>query len=1735
MKKVFLISLINLIFSGTGFSANRYWVAASAGDWNNTLNWSVSSGGAGGASVPTTGDFVFFDGNSLSDCNLDVDAAFDGINLTGYTGIIDLNGFSFNPSVSGTEVCTFSEGTINDTPGTSEINFTTSNIVYFSGTTFGTAVIVTADRIIFSGSTFNELLTATQNGGANTSGSGGCTFNGTTTITNAGSGFLLMANVTADVFNADVTFSNSGTSTMRIAQNGLGNAFNENIILNCTDGGGIFFGDAGGTSTLADTKTISIGVDGFTSGELRLRSFTQLGATPQTLLLTTDALLRIDNASVFNGAFTGTSPRILISESTFNGVAAFEKTGGATDFCNGGSIFMSDLNLTNSGSGTLVFSNGSPDEIQGDLIAVNSGTANLHIAYNSAGNTVDGDVLIENIGTGNNFYCSNTAVSSLVVGGNLTVNSASADAGTNIYIANNGSIEILGNLEVNQNATGDNANFYLANSASSSAEILGTAKFFNNGLGVNSRRMYLGSSGDVIFNDSLIIENNSDANGSEIYLNRAATSVNEYNEHIVISMSVDGGDGIRFGENGGSGTLAATKNITIGGDGFIDGVLRFENFTQLGTNPQTLVTTDDARVLMENTDWGGNLSITTPRIETRGSIFRGTVYLEKTGPSNDNSYGGNTFEQATELKSTGSNNFLMGNVDPDEFLNGLIMNNEGEGNMYIAYNSPGNIIVGDLLVNNLGTGTGGTTVNISSNTLATLTIDGDVTINNMGDAQSTNCYFSNVGDITLNGDLYIDHSPTGTNGYVYLADNAAANLTINGNTELTIGTTGGTTKRTYISRSGTTVFNGSLEITNSGNASNNQVYLNSNLTGNNTFNGDIILASTHPDGDGFFFGDNGGLGTLSDTYTVTVGAGGFLAGDLYFRNFNQVGTTPQALTLTGDAYIRNYESDWGGAVDFIAPRVNTRDTRYRGVTYLEKTGAINDASAGGNIFNENTTLRNSGSDYFMMGNGNFDLWDADLTIENVASDHIYIAHNSAGNVILGDLSITAATVGLTTQHIYLCTNTASTLEVNGNALIDNVANASGSNIYIGENGDIDFLGDVTITNATTGENGDIRIANNTESEVTIAGNTTISNDGAAGTSKRVFVGYNGDIIFNGLLTLFNNSDATNSEISLNERANSVNLYNEDIILNCAETDASGIYFGRYDGAGTLATGKTVSLGLDDFYGENLYFRNFTQLGPTPQSLAPAGSTRFESYDSEWNGAVEFTSENMFSRGTLYNGPATLEKTGAGNDSSPGGNTFNGAAVFINSGDGYLMLANNVANDFNDDITYRKTAAGLMYPTYNTSSTYAGDIIIDAATVVTFGAAGNGRVILDGTTAQAVNVIGATPMPIVRDLETQNNIDEITLNTPVEVISELELVEGNLITTLTNILYMRNNSSVIAVSDNAFVDGPVEKIGNDPFVFPVGKLGVYRPIEMVTGPASGSAQFRAEYFPNDVMSDGISDWPLDDGIHHISDCEYWILDRTVGTNPVVVALYYKDYSPDNCSGVENQTDLLVARWNGSFWQNHGNGGFGGVPEDGWIQTLGAVTDFSPFTLATLSIDNPLPIELLDFSAKKKDTEVVLSWTTASELNNDYFIVERSIDGEHFEAIGKINGAGNSSKQLSYELIDVAPKLGVNYYRLKQVDFDGAYSYADVRSINFIGENDVQIFPNPAYRSSKVSINSSSTIQGIDVYDEAGRLLIRQNYNGSENRQELDVLDFSSGILYLHITTNTGVTVKKLIIQ
>lgn len=212
--------------------------------------------------------------------------------------------------------------------------------------------------------------------------------------------------------------------------------------------------------------------------------------------------------------------------------------------------------------------------------------------------------------------------------------------------------------------------------------------------------------------------------------------------------------------------------------------------------------------------------------------------------------------------------------------------------------------------------------------------------------------------------------------------------------------------------------------------------------------------------------------------------------------------------------------------------------------------------------------------------------------------------------------------------------------------------------------------------------------------------------------------------------------------------------------------------------------------------------------------------------------------------------------------------------------------------------------------------------------------------------------------------------------------------------------------------------------------------------------------------------------------------------------------YRDIEHSVASNSITEANLVAQRYNDV---THEWGDFlpGGTDNTTTNEVYGAVAPNSPtpqlYTWWTLvDFQSPLPIELTAFNAECAGSLVSLNWKTASEHNNSYFSIERSADAQQFETIGRVSTRdGNSQLPQSYAFSDPQPLNGIAYYRLRQVDADGQFSYSAMVRVTCSGGTSagplVSIYPNPATEFLNVGIKNLPGSKQIMLFDLLGQLL------------------------------------------
>jgi hypothetical protein len=189
-------------------------------------------------------------------------------------------------------------------------------------------------------------------------------------------------------------------------------------------------------------------------------------------------------------------------------------------------------------------------------------------------------------------------------------------------------------------------------------------------------------------------------------------------------------------------------------------------------------------------------------------------------------------------------------------------------------------------------------------------------------------------------------------------------------------------------------------------------------------------------------------------------------------------------------------------------------------------------------------------------------------------------------------------------------------------------------------------------------------------------------------------------------------------------------------------------------------------------------------------------------------------------------------------------------------------------------------------------------------------------------------------------------------------------------------------------------------------------------------------------------------------------------------------------------------------------------------------------------ALVDLAMPLPVELLSFSATPSEKTVSLRWSTATEINNDYFTIQRSSDGIEFLDLTKVIAGSDGKTVQAYSYNDIRPLSQRSYYRLKQTDFDGAYKFSEIRKVDRgdeVSHVTMNVFPNPV-TDSKFSIDFSESFEtatAVTVHDLVGNLIIHELVGRGIQIINVDLEDSPAGV-YVVKAVNTQFSFQKIVV-
>jgi len=389
------------------------------------------------------------------------------------------------------------------------------------------------------------------------------------------------------------------------------------------------------------------------------------------------------------------------------------------------------------------------------------------------------------------------------------------------------------------------------------------------------------------------------------------------------------------------------------------------------------------------------------------------------------------------------------------------------------------------------------------------------------------------------------------------------------------------------------------------------------------------------------------------------------------------------------------------------------------------------------------------------------------------------------------------------------------------------------------------------------------------------------------------------------------------------------------------------------------------------------------------------------------------------------------------------------------------------------------------------------------------------------------------------LEINKSGNDVSLKSHVQVLGNLTLTNYDLILSFFNLTIGPSDSGIIiggSTSSYLQADGMGRVIkqmdASTPLPtsvnFAVGDFNDFSPTTLMIDAAT--------YSGNDWIGVNLTDaiHPDEIGTHYLS--RYWNWTSS-GFSTITYNLLYNYVDADI---VGDELQLLSARWTG-LWNSF-------IFGDPMSNTL--MTDVG---LNVPPIDNdftgsnggtPMPISLLSLDASVMGKKVVVSWSTASEVNNDYFTLERFIDAGEPEMLASVQGAGNSIGGNNYTFIDNNPMQGTSYYRLKQTDYDGTSTQFDPVAVKFgpkAGAS-IRIYPNPVQAEQEINVELTGFDKGNEI------LVIMINQYGVEVFSKIVIQDGAAiltaidtkkklppGLYFVTGSSNHNIYRQKLIIR
>lgn len=546
----------------------------------------------------------------------------------------------------------------------------------------------------------------------------------------------------------------------------------------------------------------------------------------------------------------------------------------------------------------------------------------------------------------------------------------------------------------------------------------------------------------------------------------------------------------------------------------------------------------------------------------------------------------------------------------------------------------------------------------------------------------------------------------------------------------------------------------------------------------------------------------------------------------------------------------------------------------------------------------------------------------------------------------------------------------------------------------------------------------------------------------------------------------------------------------------AITLEAGAVFRNSSGA---ASGTPISVGASGFFRINngaRYIHN-TERGHTTELVS-----RLSSVPGTEDGIFEFdvpstAAYTISASGRTY-GHLIFSATAAGGMKTY---TATGISPFTINGDLEINASSVLSyGSVTNSIIVKKTCTVKPGGVFNISNGLNNSIVslkgnLDNRGLITeTGSASSSRIEFSGTMSQEFASTGNITQSVIIQINNQAGVD---MRSSAVLPYQLVLINGKLRTSNTNLLILADNAISTGGSVNSFIEGPLQKMGDDDFDFPIGQGAIFSPIG-IRGAGAVSDAFKAEYKRANPQSTPGLGSSMEAGMDHISYVEYWTMERVSGTSAKNLRVYY---SP--MSFVKLIAGLLVASFETGQWKNKGMADMVVGPASppyvtGNFLSASLIGEFTAVTLATTDDEplNPLPVEFVDFTATLDgNDDIIFRWEVGEDCKlGDSFHLEESIDAVNFKELKSVAAEVNRTR---YQCIGTRKADSEVYYRVKLKGVDRSESRSNVRRV--YSPNDQAESTMICYHSGtelRLKINSATGREAeVMIYDLQGKIIRR----------------------------------------